>query len=61
MTRKDKSEGERRCSRRDVERTVYLVLIVLVALYGLVNSEAAVSLLGAIKDAFSLLINTVTP
>ena len=47
--------------RRDVERIVYLVLIVLAALYGLVNSEAAVSLLGAIKDAFSLLINTATP
>jgi hypothetical protein len=61
MTRKDKSAGKCRYSRRAVERTVYLVLIVLVALYGLVNSQAAVSLLGAIKDAFSLLINTATP
>ena len=61
MTRKDKDGGKRGCSRRAVERTVYLVLIVLMALYGLVNSQAAVSLLGAIKDAFSLLINTVTP
>ena len=60
MTR-DKGGRRRRCSRRDVERIVYLVLIVLAALYGLVNSEAAVSLLGAIKAAFSLLINTATP
>lgn len=61
MTRKDKDGRKRGCSRRAVERTVYLVLIVLMALYGLVNRQAAVSLLGAIKDAFSLLINTVTP
>lgn len=61
MTRKDKGGRKCRCSRRTVERAVYLVLIVLMALYGLVNSEAAVSLLGAIKDAFSLLINIATP
>lgn len=51
MTR-DKGGRRRRCSRRDVERIVYLVLIVLAALYGLVNSEAAVSLLGPLKTPF---------
>lgn len=40
-----------------MERTIYLVLIVVLAIYGLINSEAAVSLIIAIKDAFSILLN----
>lgn len=44
-------------SRMAVERTIYLVLIVVLALYGLINSEAAVSLIIALKDAFSILLN----
>nr|DAM13598.1 MAG TPA: hypothetical protein [Caudoviricetes sp.] len=57
MTGKSKRPESRKVSRRSVERTVYLILIILLALYGVRDSEAAVSLLGAIKDAFSLLIN----
>lgn len=44
-------------SRMAVERTIYLVLIVVLALYGLINSQAAVSLIIALKDAFSILLN----
>ena len=36
---------KRKITRRRVERTLYLVLIVLLALYGLRDSGAAVSLL----------------
>lgn len=50
----------RRPTRAQVERTIYLVLIVLLALYGLRDSGAAVSLIGAVKDAFLLLFN-LTP
>jgi hypothetical protein len=50
----------RKVTRRQVERTIYLVLIVLLALYGLRDSGAAVSLIGAVKEAFLLLFN-LTP
>lgn len=50
----------RRPTRAQVERTIYLALIVLLALYGLRDSGAAVSLIGAVKDAFLLLFN-LTP
>lgn len=43
--------------RMAMERTIYLVLIVVLAIYGLINSEVAVSLIIAIKDAFSILLN----
>ena len=50
----------RKVTHRQVERTIYLVLIVLLALYGFRDSEAAVNLIGAVKDAFLLLFN-LTP
>lgn len=40
-----------------MERTIYLILIVVLAIYGLKDSETAVSLINAIKDAFSILLN----
>lgn len=43
---------KRKITRRRVERTLYLVLIVLLALYGLRDSGAAVSLIGLSKMPF---------
>lgn len=57
---KQNGSNRRKVTRQQVERTVYLVLIVLLALYGLRDSGAAVSLIGAVKDAFLLLFN-LTP
>lgn len=57
MTGKSKRPEGGKTSRGSIERAVYLILIILLTLYGIWNSEAAVSLLGALKDAFSLLIN----
>jgi hypothetical protein len=44
-----------------VERTIYLVLVVVLAVWGLWHSEAAVALINAIREAFSILLNTTTP
>ena len=52
-----KNEKKPKITRAAVERTIYLILIVGLAVYGLWNSEAAVSLLSAIKEAFSLLFD----
>lgn len=41
---------------RKRERAVYIVLIVLLALYGLVNSEGAATLIRAIAEAFTLIL-----
>ncbi len=45
-------------TRTAVERTVYLVLIVGLTVWGLWHSEAAAMLINAIQGAFSLLIHT---
>lgn len=50
-----KNEKKNKITRKSVERSIYLVLIVGLTVYGLWNSEAAVSLINAIKEAFSLL------
>jgi len=55
-----KNEKKRKITRQSVERTIYLILVVGLAVYGLWNSEAAIGLINAIKDAFSLLFN-ITP
>lgn len=55
--RKEIGSKKRRPARRQAERTVYLILIVILVFYGLKDSGAAVSLIGAIRDAFSLLFN----
>lgn len=57
MSGKGRDPEREKNSRQRVERLVYLILVVLLALYGLRNSEAAAILIGAVRDAFSLLIN----
>lgn len=54
-------KSNRKITRAAVERTVYLVLVVGLTVWGLWHSEAAVALINAIKEAFSLLLNTTTP
>ncbi len=56
---KPKNEKRGKITRAAVERTIYIILIVALAIYGLKNSEAAVSLINALKDAFSILLNNV--
>ncbi len=56
-----KDEKKRKITRGAVERTIYLILIVGLTVWGLWHSEAAVGLINAVKEAFSLLINTMTP
>ena len=51
---------KKKITRKSVERTVYLILVVGLALYGLWNSEAATGLINAVRDAFSLLFD-ITP
>jgi len=46
---------ENKGNREKVERWVYMVVIVLLALYGLRDSEAAVRLIEAVKGAFLIL------
>ncbi len=54
-------KSKRKITRGAVERTIYLILIVGLTVWGLWHSEAAVGLINAIKEAFSLLLNTTTP
>lgn len=44
-------------SRAAIERIIYIVLIVLLLVFGLWDSEAAVQLIKGLSDAFSILIN----
>lgn len=53
-----RNEVKKKITRQAVERTIYLILIVGFAVYGFWNSEAAVNLINAIKDAFSILLNS---
>lgn len=52
-----KKDKRRKITRTAVERTIYIVLIVVLAIYGLKDSQAAVSLINAIQGAFSILLN----
>lgn len=45
---------DRKARRR--ERLLYLVLIVLLVLYGLTNSEGAATLIRAVTEAFAILL-----
>ncbi len=56
-----KDEKKHKITRGAVERTIYLIIIVGLTVWGLWHSEAAVGLINAVKEAFSLLINTTTP
>lgn len=57
MKKSPENETKRKITPAAVERTIYVILIVALAIYGLKDSEAAVSLITAIKDAFSILLN----
>lgn len=54
---KPRNENKRKITRAAMERTIYVILIVAFAIYGFKNYQAAVSLINAIKDAFSILLN----
>lgn len=54
---RNEGDGKRKNTRAAVERTVYLILIIMLVLYGIRNTEAAVGLIEAIKDAFTILFN----
>jgi hypothetical protein len=41
---------------KQTERTVYILLVIALAVYGFWNSEAAAMLIAAVKEAFSILI-----
>ncbi|MDR2626477.1 MAG: hypothetical protein LBC40_00395 [Dysgonamonadaceae bacterium] len=43
-------------TQKNVERAIYILLIIVLVFYGLKNSEAAVALITAVKEAFSILI-----
>jgi hypothetical protein len=43
-------------SRKTVERAVYILLIILLVIYGLKDSEAAAVLINAVREAFSILL-----
>lgn len=53
----NKPERRRRISRRTLERSLYIAVILLLLLYGLFkDSEVAARLMEAITNAFSILI-----
>jgi hypothetical protein len=43
-------------SRKEIERTIYILIIIALVIYGLKDSEAAATLIHAVKEAFSILI-----
>ena len=43
-------------SQKNIERTVYLLIIIGLVIYGLKDSEAAVNLITAVKEAFTVLL-----
>ncbi len=45
-------------TRQTIERSVYVILIAALTVWGLWHSEAAAMLINAIQGAFSLLFNT---
>lgn len=46
--------------RKNIERDIFILFIVGLALYGLKDSETAERLIRALTDAFSILINTTS-
>jgi hypothetical protein len=43
-------------TQKNIERTVYILIIIALSIYGLKDSDAAAKLIIALKDAFSILI-----
>ena len=42
--------------RKNVERGIYILIIIFLVIYGLWDSEAAAKLILAVKEAFSILL-----
>jgi hypothetical protein len=51
-----KKKTKVRLSRKTIERAVYILLVILLVIYGLKDSEAAAVLINAVKEAFSILL-----
>ncbi|KAA6302904.1 MAG: hypothetical protein EZS26_001074 [Candidatus Ordinivivax streblomastigis] len=43
-------------TRKNIERTIYLLIIIILVAYGFKDSEAAAVLINAVKEAFSILL-----
>ena len=43
-------------TQKNLERAVYILIIIALVIYGLKNSEAAATLITALKEAFSILL-----
>jgi hypothetical protein len=43
-------------SRKTIERTIYILIIITLVAYGFKDSEAAATLIHAVKEAFSILL-----
>jgi hypothetical protein len=43
-------------TQKNMERAVYILLIIVLVIYGLKDSDAAATLMNAVKEAFSILI-----
>jgi hypothetical protein len=43
-------------TQKNLERAVYILIIITLVIYGLKNSEAATALITAVKEAFSILL-----
>lgn len=46
--------------KKDLERGIFIALIVLLTFYGLKDIDAAEKLIRALTDAFSILFNTLS-
>lgn len=46
-------------NQKSIERGIFIILIVFLALYGMKDSDAAEKLIRALTDAFTLLFTTI--
>lgn len=44
--------------QKSIERTIYMLIIIALVVYGFQDSEGATSLIRVVKDAFSIIIIT---
>lgn len=45
-------------SRRTVERLIYILIIILLVIYGLKDSEVAVQMIHAVSEAFTVILTS---
>lgn len=45
-------------SRRSVERLIYILIIILLVIYGLKDSEVAVRMIHAVSEAFTVILTS---